>query len=88
MKGISLEEFLKLTKKYGATAVLSLWLFVNNWRLTNLEERLYACYEGRAIKASSYTPRPIKTKTFVLRIEAIIPDKQRFINADTPLPTA
>ena len=39
-----MKETLELIKKYGATAVLVLWLWHTHNRVANLEEKLF-CFE-------------------------------------------
>ena len=40
-----MKETLELIKKYGATAVLVLWLWHTHNRVANLEQKLFNCLE-------------------------------------------
>jgi hypothetical protein len=42
-----MEQFLNITKKYGVTGVLAMWLWHTDSRLTKVEEELYECYKAR-----------------------------------------
>jgi hypothetical protein len=35
--------------RYGAIAVMGIWLFIVNKKIDFIEEKLYACLEGKAI---------------------------------------
>lgn len=41
---ISIDKFLELIKKHGATGVLALWLFYTHTEVQDLKARLYDCY--------------------------------------------
>lgn len=59
-----MKEILELIKKYGATAVLVLWLWHTHNRVATLETKLYNCLERDRIE--QYYIRPN---------EAILPKK-------------
>ncbi len=76
MKNLSLENFLKLINKYGATAVLSAWLFMNNIRINKLENQLYDCYKEHALKNTKN-----QTKSFLNQsLVCVIPEKKKIIS--------
>ena len=41
---VSIDKFLELIKKHGATGVLALWLFYTHTEVQDLKLRLYDCY--------------------------------------------
>jgi hypothetical protein len=46
---VSIDKFLELLKKHGATGVLALWLFYTHTEVQDLKLRLYDCYgKGKA----------------------------------------
>lgn len=78
MNKLSLESFLKLINKYGATAVLAAWLFMNNIRINKLENQLYDCYRERVstnLQPCSNRPDRIHIRHLV----AVLPEKQKTI---------
>lgn len=76
MRNLSLENFLKLINKYGATAVLSAWLFMNNIRINKLENQLYDCYKEYALNSTKK-----ETKSFFNQnLVCVIPEKQKIIS--------
>lgn len=75
MKNLSLEGFLKLINKYGATAVLSLWLFMNNVRINKLENQLYDCYKGG--RSSFVQPQSKRDIFDPKKIVFVLPDKKK-----------
>jgi hypothetical protein len=76
MKGLSIEGFLKLINKYGATAVLAAWLFVNNVRIAKLENQLYDCYKTRSTAFNDGTQRKFSTFN---QLVAILSEKPRTV---------
>jgi len=76
MKNISLETFLKLINKYGATAVLSAWLFMNNIRINKLENQLYDCYQTHSLNTNNTSESFLKIHQLV----CVIPEKQKIIS--------
>ena len=49
---VSIDKFLELLKKHGATGVLALWLFYTHTEVQDLKLRLYDCY-GNGKQAST-----------------------------------
>lgn len=43
------KEIAAFGKRYGASGVLALWLGFTTMRVSNLEEKLYKCMEGKTI---------------------------------------
>jgi hypothetical protein len=41
---VSIDKFLEILKKHGATGVLGLWLFYTHTEVQDLKLRLYDCY--------------------------------------------
>ena len=41
---VSIDKFLEILKKHGATGVLALWLFYTHTEVQDLKLRLYDCY--------------------------------------------
>jgi uncharacterized membrane protein len=63
-------QFLEITKKYGVTGVLAIWLWHTDQRLCKVEEELYDCYKARTEVSQFYNPQlPIG--------DAILTDKLR-----------
>lgn len=44
-----MEQFIALTKKYGVTGVLAMWLWHTDSRLNKVESALYDCYKTQSI---------------------------------------
>jgi hypothetical protein len=44
-----MEQFIAITKKYGVTGVLAMWLWHTDNRLNKVETALYDCYKTQAI---------------------------------------
>jgi len=44
-----MEQFIAITKKYGVTGVLAMWLWHTDSRLTKVEDALYDCYKSKAV---------------------------------------
>jgi hypothetical protein len=67
-----MEQFIAITKKYGVTGVLAMWLWHTDHRLSKVEEELYDCYKARTevVQAQMYYP---------LFGEAILPEKIRVL---------
>ena len=65
-----MKETLDLIKKYGATAVLVLWLWHTHNRVEKLEAKLYDCLQAKKISAlkkdmqlAAILPKKIKYET-------------------------
>lgn len=80
VNGIKLETFLKLTKQYGATAVLAAWLFFDSIRLNKLENLLIECYQTRT---SALVHKPIEKKMPRIKFEAVLPEKIKLADDET-----
>lgn len=64
-----MKESIELVNKYGINAVLFIALFWMNSRLSDVESRLYNCYDKLSISEAS-----TNTKEH-LQLVAILPDK-------------
>jgi len=67
-----MEQLIFLSKKYGVTGLLVVWLFWTNERLTKVENELHRCYENSYQKNNSSLPIKEDIKNF-----AILPQKLR-----------
>lgn len=65
---MTIDQFITISKKYGGTGVLAIWLFVTNLKVNNLETLLYDCYQ----RQSSLDVNPLKNNNQLL---AILPKK-------------
>lgn len=65
-----MEQFLAITKKYGVTGVLAIWLWHTDSRLTQVEEKLYDCYENKSGVIEKNNPS-------ILRQYAVLVDKKK-----------
>lgn len=63
-------EFVEIIKKYGATGLMAIFLYINNQRINKLEEQLYDCLRDYSRYTSS-TEYPPKKNNLV----AILPEK-------------
>lgn len=69
-----MKESIELVNKYGINAVLFIALFWMNSRLSDVESRLYNCYDKLTISEAI----PIK-KHHHFKIEAVLPDKLKIV---------
>lgn len=54
-----MEQFIALTKKYGVTGVLAMWLWHTDSRLNKVESALYDCYKTQSIVKKTLVHRLI-----------------------------
>jgi hypothetical protein len=68
-----MEQFIALTKKYGVTGVLAMWLWHTDTRLNKVETALYDCYKTQSIvKTQARTSKISMPEMF-----AVLPEKTK-----------
>ncbi len=67
-----MEQFLTLTKKYGVTGVLAMWLWHTDSRLTKVETELYDCYKAKVAQITQKSPE-------LNQLFAILVDKPKMV---------
>lgn len=66
-----MEQFVALTKKYGVTGVLAMWLWHTDSRLSKVEEELYDCYKAKVAHVEMQIPS-------ISKQYAILVDKKKY----------
>ena len=70
------EKSLELITKYGALAVMFLWLCSVNWKVNKLEEQLYDCYEDQIKSATTRTAHIERVEVY-----AILPNETKIVKS-------
>ena len=69
-----MNEIAELTKKYGVTGVLCVWLSITTMRVGNLETKLEDCWSDRMFEIRNQQKSERKTE-LPSQIYAVIPEK-------------
>ena len=68
-----MEQFIAITKKYGVTGVLAMWLWHTDSRLNKVETALYDCYKTQAtVDTANSTMNILHTNQY-----AVLPSKTK-----------
>lgn len=70
-----------IVKKHGVIGVLCAWLVYTNMRLTDVEDKLYNCYDQSRFEAMSN--RSLNSSIAPSeRIYAVLPDRKKRLNEE------
>lgn len=57
------QQLATFAKKYGATGVMAVWLFIQQGQIAGVQEKLYECYDERVKPELSSAPEERRQDT-------------------------